>query len=582
MSEHKEQFKADKISIRQFLGIYKGVTIPWLFLLGMVVMRILSAKLGVYTVSFTGDMVDASGNVPVRDLVLYAISSIIMTILTYSSSLFSDFSTQRINCGVRGKLWKKMLCIKQSSYDEHGAEEMVSRLTNDCENASRLFTEIVGIFSALQMSVIYFREMYTINITISLWVLLLIPLELLITWAMSVLRSRYTQRNQTMLAGATQYLIERTRNLLLIKACCAENEEEEVGISYFKQQYNAQMYAGLIELGIQVVLSLLDLAATLIPFAVGAVLVANGEISVGDVIMIYSYSSLVGSYFGTAGTQFSYIAMAAGGLSKVNQILEAPQENIQAGEAMDIPDQDLYFKNVTFAYKEKEVLKNITCEIPKNKVTAIIGKNGSGKSTLFKLAERLYEPKSGILCFGENDASEYSLQDWRRSFGIVSQNCLLMEGTIRENLLYGCQREVTDEEIENIAKQTHVYDFVKDLPDGMNTKVEHGGKNLSGGQKQCIAIARVIMRNPNYLLLDEATSNLDAKSEQIVTDALRETMRGRTTVMIAHSISDIRNVDHVIVLKDGQVEMSGSPQEILQTTDNYLQKVMGRRKFKTT
>ena len=245
---------------------------------------------------------------------------------------------------------------------------------------------------------------------------------------------------------------------------------------------------------------------------------------------------------------------------------------------MDDPDQDITFCDVNFSYQEdKQILKQLNCVIPKNKVTAIVGANGSGKSTMFKLLDRLYTPGEGTLMFGNVPAEEYDLHAWRKTFCLVAQGSPLMEGTVRENICYGCQRPISQEELIKVAKQARVYDFVSALPEGFDTRVAPGGTNFSGGQRQCIAIARAIMNNPDYLLLDEATSNLDAHSERMVLEALDELMRGRTTVVISHSLASIRNADHVIILKDGKVEASGAPAQVLQATDNYLQKVMQRR-----
>ena len=234
--------------------------------------------------------------------------------------------------------------------------------------------------------------------------------------------------------------------------------------------------------------------------------------------------------------------------------------------------------DVTFGYGQADVLHSVSCQIPKRKVTAVIGANGSGKTTLFKLIERLYDPRKGSIRFGEKDAAGYDLRSWRKVFGVVAQGSPLMEGTIRENICYGCERPVSEEELLKVAKKARVYDFVSQLPEGFDTLVAPGGVNFSGGQRQCIAIARAMMCSLDYLLLDEATSNLDAHSERAVLEALEELMRNRTTVIIAHSLSTIRKADHVIVLRDGQVEASGAPKQILEASGNYLSKVMNRKR----
>ena len=163
---------------------------------------------------------------------------------------------------------------------------------------------------------------------------------------------------------------------------------------------------------------------------------------------------------------------------------------------------------------------------------------------------------------------------WRGAFALVSQDRPLLSGTIRDNMTYGCTRQVSQEELEEAARQTGIWELVRSLPDGFDTRVEAGGGNFSGGQRQCIAIARAIMRNPDYLLLDEATSNLDAQSEKQVSQALAHLMRGRTTVMLAHSLSAITHADHILVLSNGRLEAAGTPEEVSKASPvfrNFVQ-----------
>lgn len=236
---------------------------------------------------------------------------------------------------------------------------------------------------------------------------------------------------------------------------------------------------------------------------------------------------------------------------------------------MDVADADIILDHVDFSYQTAKVLSNLNCSIPKGKITAIVGTNGSGKSTLFKLLERMYNPTAGKIYFGDKDITEFSLSSWRKSFAIVAQEKPLLSGTIRENIMYGVERKVTEEELIHVAKMANIYDFVMNTPGQFDAQVGPGGSNFSGGQQQCIAIARAMMRNPDYLLLDEATSNLDVKSEQQVTEALNNLMEGRTTILIAHNYSATIFADQVIVLCDGEIQAVGTPKELLETNEYY-------------
>ena len=236
---------------------------------------------------------------------------------------------------------------------------------------------------------------------------------------------------------------------------------------------------------------------------------------------------------------------------------------------MDVADADIILNHVNFSYQTASVLRDLNCSIPKRKVTAIVGTNGAGKSTLFKLLERMYNPTEGQIYFGNKDITDFKLSSWRKSFAIVAQDKPLLSGTIRKNIMYGVERQVSEEELIHVAKMANIYDFVMNTPGQFDAEVGPGGSNFSGGQQQCIAIARAMMRNPDYLLLDEATSNLDVKSEQQVTTALSNLMKGRTTILIAHNYSATVFADQVIVLCDGEIQAVGTPEELLKTNEYY-------------
>ena len=305
-----------------------------------------------------------------------------------------------------------------------------------------------------------------------------------------------------------------------------------------------------------------------IAFVMGGQLVQAGEITTGRLVGFYNLSSMMGVRLMQVLLLYGRIKAANGRMQKIVEVLETPDERAE-GIEMDVADADIVVQDVDFSYREAPVLKNLSCRIPKGQITAVIGDNGAGKSTLFKLLERMYDPDGGSIRFGGTDAREFNLTSWRQSFAIVSQDKPLLSGTVRDNILYGVRRKVSQEELVQVAKLAGIYDFVMATPGGFDAPVGMGGGNFSGGQRQCIAIARAMMRNPDYLLLDEATSNLDAKSERQVSQALSNLMRGRTTVMIAHNYSATRQASHIIVLRDGRVEAEGTPAELLRTNAFY-------------
>ena len=578
MKANRLTYRAEKSTLRDYFWALKGIQIPWIFLL-LIFASSLGSTFAALNISFfTGDMVDAQGNVPTMRLIKYVLSYGGMGLAAAAITVFSALASERINLGLRTKLWRKIMYTQQSCYDRDGGSSLVSRVTADCDFASKLLTTIASTLSICISLGIYVKRMYKLNGKIATAMMILIPVSVLVGWGYAKLRFLIAQKSQAMLSRTTTYLVERTRSIPLIKTANAQAGEIENGEVHFRQQYNMQIKTGLMDVAYSFMQTAFRILGIFIPFVIGAKLVSDGIIRVGVVVVFYNLAGTVS----TTATNFIHnvgtIRQANGALTRVITTLKQPDEDKKEGRSMDDPDQDITFREISFGYDaEKVVLKGVDCVIPKNKVTAIVGANGSGKSTMFKLLDRLYEPSAGKLMFGSADACEYDLHAWRKTFCLVAQGSPLMEGTVKENICYGCERPISQDELIKVAKQARVYDFVSALPDGVDTRVAPGGVNFSGGQRQCIAIARAIMNNPDYLLLDEATSNLDAHSERMVMEALEELMQGRTTVIIAHSLTAIRKADHVIILREGRVESSGAPAQVLQATGNYLEKVMARR-----
>ncbi len=569
--------KKKNVSFRRYFRIFSGIKLPWLMFAGVVAITLASYYFSLSAIWIQGDIIDASGYVDTDLLISYEIPMVISTAASIAISIIAGVAGERVNRGLRQKLWKKIMVLPNASYDKDNGESLVSRVTTDCDYASKIFTVVLSTIMIFVSIFIYLQQMFSQDTTMSLYTLILIPLSLFIGWLYGKAKYWVGSRTQGALSDSTAYLVERTRNINLIRAAGTQETETAIGNRKFNLQFQAELWQGFIRATIGSINRLMVPISEAVVFIFGAGLVASGKMSVGDVVVFYSFSTGISSYFSNLIVDYGDIKHSIGSLDRVVEVLEAESEDVNKGVQADLPDTDIEVRDVAFGYNdEKVVLNGITCTIPKGKVTAVIGANGSGKSTLFKLLERFYAPEKGAILFGGRDAQDYSLSSWRRAMGYVPQDCGVMEGTIRSNIAYGADHPVTDEELKKAARMANLTALVESLPDGFDSYVAPGGRNFSGGQRQCIAIARAIMRNPDYLLLDEATSALDTRSRRVVTDALHNLMKGRTTVMIAHDLASIRHADNVIVIKDGKVDACGSPAEIIKTSDMYRQFVMGQ------
>jgi len=276
----------------------------------------------------------------------------------------------------------------------------------------------------------------------------------------------------------------------------------------------------------------------------------------------------LGASIGSLPDLYANIQKAIGATENLMEIVEQEDEGISSSVKPAISSRfrgDIEFKNVQFTYETRSdvpVLKNINFNISSGQQLAIVGPSGAGKSTITSLLLRFYNPINGEITIDGKDARSYDLTEYRSQFALVPQEVLLFNGTIKENIAYG-RPGASDEDIMEAAKKANAFVFISSFPDEFETLVGERGVQLSGGQRQRIAIARAVLRDPAILILDEATSSLDSESESLVQQALEDLMKGRTSVVIAHRFSTIRNADKIVVLEDGKIIESGNHEELL-------------------
>lgn len=558
-----------KTRFKRYVRIFDGVRIPWLVLAIVLFVSLVESHLFVASATLTADIIDGSQqainlNKLINFIAVTVGSALTSIVITYTSG----YSNEKINLGVRTKLWNKLMVLPTRYYDGENGDTLVSRVTTDASGSYLYFYVIINAVTAVYAAGVALSQMLKYSTDLTIYMLYVLPVFLIMSWVFGKLNFIAGKKAQVTFSGTLGYLVQMTRNLRLVKASRTEYKEQQRGKELFHKQFLASIWGTFTNSSQVMLIELLAAATIAVTFIMGRNLVNSGEITVGKLIGFYTISSMLSVRFTQLMMFYGQMKRANGQLEKISEILDAPEEE-RDGVEFDIADADLIAENVSFTYGDRPTLSDVNFRIPKGQITAIIGPNGAGKSTLFKLLERMYDPDGGVLRFGDDDVKQFDLASWRGSFAIVSQDKPLLSGTVRENILYGVHRKVEEEELLNVAKLANVYDFVMATPGGFDAPVGMGGSNFSGGQRQCIAIARAMMRNPDYLLLDEATASMDAKSEQLVSQALTNLMKGRTTVMIAHNYSATRDASHIVIMKDGSVEAEGSPEELLVTNEYY-------------
>lgn len=271
---------------------------------------------------------------------------------------------------------------------------------------------------------------------------------------------------------------------------------------------------------------------------------------------------------------FNELAKTSGSTERIQEMLDEDEEKARAEKAVAVIDQPLKLEHVDFAYEEgKQILYDVNVVAKPNTVGAFAGPSDGGKTTIFSLIERFYQPTAGQIMLGDENIEDINLGVWREQIGLVGQNSAVMPGTIRENLVYGLDREVSDEELWQVLKMAYADQFVRELEYQLDTQIGERGIKISGGQRQRIAIARAFLRDPKILMLDEATASLDSESEAMVQKALASLMKGRTTLIIAHRLSTIVDADQIYFIDHGTVSGAGTHEELIQTTPLYAEYV---------
>lgn len=554
----------------RYFRVLRGVKLPWLLILCSFAFSAatMSSELGV--ANLTAGIIDTSQQaINAKELVSYIGLVALSAALAICGNYFTRKMEEVITLRVRCKLWAKIMRLPTRYYDEDNGNELVSRITSDASAPSELFSMAVGCIVCVVTTVQGFLQLFANNTLLATYSLLIIPLTLIISFFYGKIMFRLGVFGTAAMAGSLGYLAERVRNFRLIKSALAEKLEAQKGGAAFRKMYKADFLSWLMVAGYQLASGLFSILFIVIVFVIGGRFLHTGEMTIGDLTSFYMVSGIVTLQLMQLFMNIGSVSGIFGNMKKIAEISDTAPEPTE-GEAVPAAGEDIVFDHVSFAYTpEQDALHDVSLRIPAGKVTAVIGGNGAGKSTLFKLITRLYEPKSGAIRFGGGNIADFALTGWRDRFAYVFQKNPLIGGTVRENITYGLDREVSEEELIAAAKKANCYDCIMAKPDGFDEDVGLGGSNFSGGQAQCISVARAMLRNTDYLLLDEATSNLDVVSEAMVTEAMDHLMEGKTTVMIAHNFAATRNADYIIVMKDGTVEAAGTPEELQETNEYY-------------
>ena len=497
---------------------------------------------------------------------------ILKAVFAYCHMYLMTWVGQKIIIDIRLELYDHTQRLSLSTLYSKRSGEFLSRITNDVATLQNILASVVVDFvvqGSTFIGIICF--LLFINWKLTLATFIVIPLAVfIIDNASSRLREvgKVIQERLAMVAAIAQ---EALSSIRIVRSFATEEDE----YSRFREQSNRHFSAvmkgtqvrGILE-GVVEVILILALAFIL---WLGGRDVINGKLTAGALLAFLTYIGLLVQPLRTLSRVVSTVQQGVASADRVFEILD--QENevpISPNPIIHSPmDGNIRFDNVWFAYDEPRwVIKGLDLEIKRGEKIAIVGSTGAGKSTLADLVMRFYDPQKGRVLVDGFDIKDLDLKSYRRQIGVVQQDPVLMKGSLAYNIGYG-YAGADDEDLVRAARIAGIYDFIKSLPDGFDSMVGERGVTLSGGQRQRVAIARAVVRDPRILIMDEATSSLDVLIEQQVQEAMQNAMEGRTSIIIAHRLSTVRDADRIVVLSGGVLVEQGTHDELLALNGHY-------------
>ncbi len=503
-------------------------------------------------------------------LALYLIKAFLNFVIQYWGHLLGV----GIQANMRRDVFTHLQRLPFSYFDENKTGTIMSRIVNDLMDISELAHHCPeDLFISLVMLIGSFIMLGTINIWLTLIVFAILPFMIVFAVLMRGRMHRAFKMSREKIADINANIEASVSGIRVVKSyTAAEHELErfEVSNGEFKEaRRHAYKAMGQFHSVLTFFTDFLYLAV----LVAGGVFFFKGWIDNGEFVAYLLYVTM---FLNPVRRLIQFFEQLQDGMTGLNRFIELmdikPEDEAADPDAIDKLDGNIRFEKVSFSYKTEEdtspVISNLTLDIPAGKSIALVGPSGGGKTTLCHLIPRFYEIAEGAITIDGHDIRNMSRLDLRRNIGMVAQDVFLFNGTVSENIEYG-RLGATREEIVEAAKKAKIHDFIMSLPEGYETNVGERGVKLSGGQKQRISIARVFLKNPCILILDEATSALDNETEMLVSESLEELTKGRTSIVVAHRLSTIKNADEIIVLTADGISERGSHEELLAKDGIY-------------
>lgn len=549
------------------------------YLILAILSAVISVSLTLYIPVLTGNAIDNiidKGNVNfeniIQILIYIGIGIAGVTVFQWMMNYFTNIISYKTIRDLRREVFRKFNNVPLSYIDTHSHGDLISRVINDIDAVGDGLTQMfLQLFSGIVTIVGTLIFMLFINWKIAIAVVVLTPLSLFVAAFIGKLSHRRFVRQQTLQGEISSYVEEHVGNQRIVKAFSYEQRAFEDFERYNTELYDvgfkAQFAGALANPSTRLVNAIVYAAVGIF----GAVTAISGGITVGQLSCFLTYANQYTKPFNEVTGVLTQLQTAIAAADRVFEVLEAEDETPDPENSKTVADckGNIKIENVYFSYtKDKPLITDFSLNAKSGTHIAIVGPTGCGKTTFINLLMRFYDATSGKISIDGVNIMDMKRDDLRKIYGMVLQDSWLFSGTIMENLRYG-NENATEDEVIAAAKAAYAHSFIRRMPNGYNTIISEGGGNLSQGQKQLLCIARAMLTNPAVLILDEATSSIDTLTESRVQKAFAKIMKGRTSFVVAHRLSTIKESDIILVMKDGNIIEQGSHDELIAKNGFY-------------